>query len=152
MRVCLAHVVAGLVAQHLSDAVPLLGQFRLIVAHMHIADVSTGMQLFNVIARVDRDLIRLLEELQRQLILPPGVVDVAKVNARLADFDVVLKRRGVLYHFVEMVLDIAQASESERAVRDTVKPALSDHPTVQEKVVIIDRWSLKGSVERSSLP
>ena len=25
----------------------------------------------------------------------------------------------------------------------TVKPALSDHPTVQEKVVVIDRWSLK---------
>ena len=27
--------------------------------------------------------------------------------------------------------------------RSTVKPALSDHPTVQEKVVVIDRWSLK---------
>ena len=25
----------------------------------------------------------------------------------------------------------------------TVKPALSDHPTVQEKVVVVDRWSLK---------
>ena len=27
--------------------------------------------------------------------------------------------------------------------RYTVKPALSDHPMVQEKVVVIDRWSLK---------
>ena len=25
----------------------------------------------------------------------------------------------------------------------TVKPVLSDHPTVQGKVVVIDRWSLK---------
>ena len=32
--------------------------------------------------------------------------------------------------------------------RNTVKPALSDHPTVQEKVVVIDRWSLKqGSLK-----
>ena len=28
-------------------------------------------------------------------------------------------------------------------VANTVKPALSDHPTVQEKVVVIGRWSLK---------
>ena len=30
-----------------------------------------------------------------------------------------------------------------RSTSNTVKPALSDHPTVQEKVVVIDRWSLK---------
>ena len=31
---------------------------------------------------------------------------------------------------------------------ETLKPALSDHPTVQEKVVVVDRWSLKqGSVD-----
>ena len=35
-----------------------------------------------------------------------------------------------------LVLDLAEAT-------CTVKPALSNHPTVQEKVVVIDRWSLK---------
>ena len=34
-------------------------------------------------------------------------------------------------------------SRSNEYLIVTVKPALSDHPTVQEKVVVIDRWSLK---------
>ena len=33
----------------------------------------------------------------------------------------------------------------------TVKPALSDHPTVQEKVVVIDRWSLKQGSLKSGI-
>ena len=35
------------------------------------------------------------------------------------------------------------ARKSAKLFANTVKPALSDHPTVQEKVVVIDRWSLK---------
>ena len=33
--------------------------------------------------------------------------------------------------------------DDQKREKSTVKPALSDHPTVQEKVVVIDRWSLK---------
>ena len=44
-----------------------------------------------------------------------------------------------------LVIKSAMAGVSET----TVKPALSDHPTVQEKVVVIDRWSLKQGTMNS---
>ena len=54
-----------------------------------------------------------------------------------------LCRLNTIFHAKQGAHESSIQRTLKKKEQDTVKPALSDHPTVQEKVVVIDRWSLK---------